>query len=119
VETIARIIRQAKTIAITGTLIFLSPRLVIAADQEEITVKSSSVNKNVVSVNAEIKGKLVQLQCFLSATECAVTKEGIYVMSRVISGKATYMDCPNVDLYEKDTRHRQGRKIGEYCFLGE
>jgi hypothetical protein len=99
-------------------LVLLSAISLLAGQKEDITVKSSSVNKDVVLIEAEINDKAVELECFVSL-HCNVPKEGRYLMIRVTHGTATYMDCPNVDLYEKSLSHKRGKKIGRYCFLGE
>jgi hypothetical protein len=117
-EIVARINRHARILAMTSALVLLPSVSALAGEKEEITVKSSSVNKDVVLVSAAVNGKPVELECFVSL-HCNIPKEGVYLMSRVTRGKAIYMDCPNVDLYEKSGSRKQGKKIGEYCFLGE
>ena len=109
---------SARSTAAIGALILLPFISLFAEEKENITVKSSSVNKGVVSANAEVHGKVVQLLCYTSATDCNTPKGGEYLMLRTPPGKGTYTDCPNVDLYERSASRKQGRKIGEFCLLG-
>jgi hypothetical protein len=102
----------------TVAFVLLSTIPLPAGGKEEITVRSSSVNKDVVLVEAEVNGRPVELECFVSL-HCNIPKEGHYLMRRGIQGKATYMDCPNVNLYERSASGKQGKKIGQYCLLGE
>jgi hypothetical protein len=104
--------------AVFGALVLSLSISLVASEKEAITVKSSSVNKGVVSANAEMQGKVVQLLCYTSAPDCQIPKDGDYLLLRAPSGKGRYMDCPNIDLYEKSAFRKQGKKIGEYCLLG-
>ena len=102
-----------------AVLALLLPVLLFAGEKENVTVKSSSVNGNVVLIDAEVNGKLVQLECFLSAAHCKIPKQGSYFFVRVPADKGVYTDCTNVDLYESPAPNRPGTEIGEYCLLGE
>lgn len=97
----------------------MAPLVLFAAQKETIAIKDGSAKKDVVLVNGEVKGKPVQLECFLSVAHCKIPKEGDYILIRFPRGEGPYMDCPNVYLYEKSSRSQLGQKIGEYCLLGE
>jgi hypothetical protein len=128
-EIAARITRQIHncrflfdaraTVAISAILLLSSISLLGSEKKEDVTVKNSSANKNVVLVNAEVNGRPVQLECFMSVAHCKIPKEGSYLLVRLPSGEGAYMDCPNVYLYEKSIPPRPGTRIGEYCLLGE
>jgi hypothetical protein len=100
-----------------GALVLLLPISLLARESENVTVKKGSVNKNVVLVDAEVNGKPVQLECFMSVPHCKIPKEGGYSLVRLPNGKGAYMDCPNVYLYQKSAPPRPETKIGEYCLL--
>jgi len=106
------------TVAISVVVFFLTISL-FAGDREDVTVKTSSLSNKIVLVNAEVNGKHVQLECFLSVAHCTIPKEGEYSLVRLPAGKGAYMDCPNVHLYKKSVPQSQGARIGEYCLLGE
>jgi hypothetical protein len=95
------------------------PKNSCAIEKENVTVKTTSVNGNVVLIDAEVNGKLVQLECVLSVAHCKIPKQGSYFFVRVPAGKGVYTDCQNVDLYEPSLPTRPGTEIGEYCLLGE
>ena len=97
----------------------LLPISLLARETADVTVKTGSVQKNVVLVDADVNGKSVQLECFLSVAHCKIPKGGSYSLVRLPAGKGVYMDCPNVVLYEKSVPPRPETKIGEYCLLGE
>ena len=99
-------------------LVFLLPVSLIAGEKETITVKSGSVNGNVVLIDAELGGKPVQLECFLSAALCKIPKQDSYLLVRLPPGKGTYTDCTNADLYEESASQTPQTRIGEYCLLG-
>ena len=101
-----------RVLVMITTLVMLSETSLLAAERESITVKSSSVGKDVVLVDIDIRGKALQLTCFKSASDCQIPRPGGYLMERLRGGKGIYMDCQNVDLYEQPAN-----KIGEYCLL--
>jgi hypothetical protein len=108
----------ARTI-ILAAAVAVAPLLLFAAQNEVIAIKGGSVSKQVVLVNGEVGGKPVQLECFLSVAHCKIPKESDYVLVRFPRGEGPYMDCPNVQLYEKLNRSQLGQEIGDYCLLGE
>ncbi len=103
----------------TGLLFFamFAAWPLFAADDQSITVKSSSVDQKVVLIDASIAGKPVQLECFLSASHCVAPEPGEYLMVKLPAGTGVYMDCPNIDLYKKPPDPKSEHKIGEYCLL--
>jgi hypothetical protein len=84
-----------------------------------ILIKSGSINGKVVLVDAEMNGKRVQLECFVSQVECAVPKPGNYLLVKSPAGSSTYMDCPNIDLYEQPTDSKMKKLLAKFCLLGE
>lgn len=85
---------------------------------ELIFVKKSSVQKNVVTVDGEIKGKEIQLICFVSEKNCQELSGGTYLFIRLKASEGTYNDCPNIDVYTNNSADKQAKQLGEYCLLG-
>jgi hypothetical protein len=84
-----------------------------------VAVRSGSVHGNVVLVDAEMNAKPVQLECFVSQGDCKIPKPGNYLLVRHPAGSGTYMDCPNIDLYEQSANAKTTKLLAEYCLLGE
>jgi hypothetical protein len=88
----------------------------VSAQNQKIAVKSSSVQKKVVRLEADSEGKSVELECFLSQKSCTALAPGNYLMMRLTSG-GTYQDCPNVDIYSPGGNPAKDQPLGEYCLL--
>jgi hypothetical protein len=88
-----------------------------ANGQNRIIVKGGSVQQTVVLVDAELSGKPVQLECFVSDSDCKIPGRGAYVLIKMPTGKGPYMDCPNVSLYKKGGATAPTGKVADYCLL--
>jgi hypothetical protein len=84
-----------------------------------MTVKGGSVQKGVILLDAELSGKRVQLECFMSEPDCKIPKTGRYVFTKAPAGKGPYMDCSNISLYQKSTSTVPITKIADYCLLSD
>jgi len=102
-----------------GAMLMLASISLFATEREEVVVRSSSVEKNVILVNIDKRGTALQLECFKSTTDCQIPKTGPYLIERLPPGKGAYTDCQNVDLYYRLTNSSAENKVGEYCLLGE
>ena len=72
-------------------LLLISVSALSCTSTETIVVKKSSVEKDVITVDGGIDGKSVQLM---------------------------YTDCPNIDIYVKDSNDKKTEQVSEYCLLG-
>jgi hypothetical protein len=88
--------------------------LVLAQEQNTITVKESSTVSGVVIVSGEMQGKSIDLQCNASSPSCQALKPGKYLMLQLPKNRGMY-DCQNADVFElgKDTATDQ--RLAEYC----
>lgn len=88
----------------------------LAAENQKITIKSSSVNGNVLTHKAVLREKPVELECFLSEKSCIKLEFDDYLMVR-LTKEAVYQDCPNVHIYSKRADTTKDKPLGEYCLL--
>jgi hypothetical protein len=87
-----------------------------SAEDQKITIKSSSVKGKVLTHEAVLAEKPVELVCFLSEKSCTMLESGDYLMVR-LTKEAIYQDCPNVDIYSKGGDATKRKLVGEYCLL--
>ena len=87
-----------------------------SAKNEPITVKSSSVNNEVMITEVYLNGNPVELQCSINDTSCTHLTAGDYLMVRLQSG-GQYQDCQNVHIYAKNGSPKKDKPLGEYCLL--
>ncbi len=99
-------------------LLLISVSALSCTSTETIVVKKSSVEKDVITVDGGIDGKSVQLMCFMSVKNCREIPDGVYSFIRVTPGKGIYTDCPNIDIYVKDSNDKKTEQVSEYCLLG-
>jgi hypothetical protein len=95
---------------------FIAFSLRLSAEDQTITIKSHSVNKNVMLLEADLAGRQVELECFVSEKSCAALTPGDYLMVRLTRG-GIYQDCANVDIYGIAAHPPKGKQLGEYCLL--
>jgi hypothetical protein len=95
-------------------LLAISPML--SAENEKITIKSSSAQGKVVLLEADLAGRSVELECDLQQKSCSRLTPGDYSMLR-LKNTGVYQDCPNVDIYREGRDPAKDKAVGEYCLL--
>jgi hypothetical protein len=99
-------------------LLVIAPLLTPAFCQDvdqKIEVMSTSNANTIITVNAELETKSIEMTCFESNPECRVPKPGFYLMNRLPAGKGFYMDCANVDLFSISRTGQHDKRLGQYC----
>ncbi len=95
-------------------LVAISPT--VSAENQKITIQSSSVKGDVVLLEADLAGKSVELECFPSQKLCTALAHGDYLMVR-LTKDGIYQDCANVDIYSSSADPTKDKPLGEYCLL--
>ncbi len=93
------------------------PLMLFAGESDTLTVRSSSIQSNVVLVSGDVAGRKVELECFLSVADCKVPSNGDYLLLNTPTEESVYQDCRNVSLYERFGGSERGTKVGNYCLL--
>lgn len=107
---------MSKKLLVLFGLAMISP--MCSAENQKITIEGSSVqSKQVVLLDADLAGKPVQLECFLSQKSCTALTSGDYLMVRLAAG-GIYQDCLNVGIYSLGENPTKDKPLGEYCLLG-
>lgn len=88
-----------------------------AADEQSITVKTSSTENRAVRVIADFQGKPTELDCDLSHSTCLQPQPGEYSMRPATADEGIYNDCTNVVLSKSSGAEKE--KIGVYCWLND
>jgi hypothetical protein len=47
------------------------------------------------------------------------SKTGELLTGQTTAGRGTYIDCPNIDLYEQSSDSKTTKLFAEYCLLGD
>jgi hypothetical protein len=89
---------------------------VLASDEQNLIVTSSSTVKNVVLVKGNLQGKPTEFSCIVSAPSCSEPSPGEYTMVRAAGGDAIYEDCTDVVLYKSSGNAKE--RVGVYCWGG-
>jgi hypothetical protein len=89
---------------------------VLSAENQKITIKSSTVQDKVLLLEADLAGKSTELECFLSVKSCTALAPGDYLMVRLMTG-GSYQDCQNVEIYSPSGKPTKDKPLGEYCLL--
>ena len=88
-----------------------------AADEQNVTVKSSSIEKSAVRVIADLQGKPTELDCSIGVSSCSQPQPGEYRMRPAAADEGVYNDCTNVVLLKSHGAAKE--KIGVYCWANE
>lgn len=88
-----------------------------AADEQSVTVKSSSIENRAVRVIAYFQGKLTELDCNIGFSSCTQPQPGEYSMWPAAADEGIYNDCTNVVLLKPAGAEKE--KIGVYCWANE
>jgi len=99
-------------------MMFCAAALLLAQQEQRITVKSGEVNNGVVIVNAQAEKKSLELRCNKDFTECRIPEAGTYVMVRLPKNWGLY-DCADVRVYRQTTDTEGRQLVGEYCLVEE
>ena len=105
---------------LTGFLLTFGYHLLFAQGKERaIIVKGSSAERGIVRVDAQLNGNPTRMTCFQSESDCALIREGHYIIETTPPGEGKYEDCHNVILYNKSITGGRSNKLGQYCLLTE
>jgi hypothetical protein len=103
-----------KLLAMLGFVAFSSA---LFAQSENIAIKASSRQSDVVFLAADLAGRAVDLTCLQSHSDCKMLRSGEYEMLRLVGNEGTYNDCQNVDIYRIGADRTREKPLGRYCLL--
>ena len=101
-------------ISICFALIAASLLPLNAAEQEKLTIKSSSADDFNVKLQGEIAGKPHSFDCFKNVPSCSLLEPGEYLMVEADANEGVYNDCTNVVLYKASSGATE--RVGIYCW---